>query len=299
MNKIIQVLVLTTIGVYLLYGFRLDDIDIDKFSLFWIFITFVTMIAGNFALSIRWARMSALSFKISFETIIVSNALNMILPARLGELSKAVYLKKFYGYNYNKTFAVLFVERFFDLIALFGLLCIWAYFYFVDDTVRYAIVGLSVLFIVIIVFFLNRRVLLLLKKIPFKRVRIYSQKIYKSINTLFSSPLYIFLYTLAVWFVYFMTAFVFYKYGMDFKLNLHEVVELFLFSTIAIALPLSPAGIGTYEGAVVLFLSYHGVAKADGLVAAMAYHALLFGMDFLLLYIFLMVKNIKMKELVK
>jgi glycosyltransferase 2 family protein len=299
MNKLIQIVVLSAIAVYLFHGFRFDNIDISKFSFLWIVITFITMIVGDVALSMRWAKMTHLSLKVSLETIIVSSALNMILPARLGELSKALYLKKFYSYSYHKTFAVLFVERFFDLAVLFIFLCLWAYYYFVNDIVRYSIAGLIVFIVLVIALFRYKKILRLLKKIPFKRVRIYSQKIYKNINSLFTNPLLIFFYTLVVWIVYFITNLFFYKYVVHFGLNFQEITELFIFATIALAIPLAPAGIGTYEGAIVLFLSHHGVSKTDALVAAMIYHLLLFVMDFVLLYIFLLVKNIKFKELTK
>ena len=38
--------------------------------------------------------------------MIVSTALNVLLPAKLGELSKAVYLKKFYNYSYHKAVSI-------------------------------------------------------------------------------------------------------------------------------------------------------------------------------------------------
>lgn len=299
MNKIIQTVVLFAIAVYLFHGFNLTGIDFGEFSFFWVFATVFALLINDVMLSIRWMGMTALSFKISFETIIVSSALNMILPARLGELSKALYLKKFYKYNYHKTMSVMFVERFFDIVILFLLLCFWAYFYFTNDAVKYSIIGLLVFIAAIVLLFKSKKILPLLKQIPLQRLRIYSQKIYKHINYLFVNSGYIFLYTFLVWFSYFLTNVIFYKYAVHFGLGLKDIMELFIFSTIALAVPLTPAGIGTYEGAVVLFLIHHGVDKENALIAAMIYHLLLFVVDFVLLYIFLLVKNIKFKELVK
>ncbi len=299
MNKIIQITVLSAIVVYIFHGFSFSSIDFGQFSFFWIFVAIFVMLISDIMLSLRWAQMTSLSFKISLETIIVSSALNMILPARLGELSKALYLKKFYKYGYHKSVSVIFVERFFDAIVLFLLLCLWAYYYFTNDAIKYSLVGLIISITLIIALLRYKKTLLLLKKIPFKRVRIYSQKIFSNINHLLTSPWYILLYTLFVWFSYFMDTLFFYKYAVHFGLNLQDIIELFIFSTIALALPLTPAGIGTYEGAVVLLLHHHGVSKEDALVAAMIYHFLLFFVDFVLLYIFLLVKNIKFKELIK
>jgi len=299
MNKIIQITVLSAIVIYIFHGFDFSGINFNEFSFFWIFITVLVLLISDLMLSLRWAQMTALSFKISLETIIVSSALNMILPAKLGELSKAFYLKKFYRYNYHKTVSVIFVERFFDVIVLFLLLCLWAYYYFTNDAIKYSIVGLLIFIIFIVLLFRYKKILFLLKKLPFRHLRVYSQKIYKHINYLFANPSYIFLYTLFVWFSYFLDNVVFYKYAVHFGLSLKDIMELFIFSTIALALPLTPAGVGTYEGAVVLLLNHHGVSKEDALIAAVIYHFLLFFIDFVLLYIFLWVKNIKFKDLVK
>jgi len=299
MNKIIQIAVLSAIVMYMFHGFDIGDIDFKEFSFFWIFITVLVLLISDIMLSLRWMKMTALSFKISLETIIVSSALNMVLPARLGELSKALYLKRFYKYNYHKTVSVIFVERFFDVIVLFLLLCLWAYYFFINDTIRYSLVGMIISIALVTALLRHKKTLPLLKKIPFKRVRIYSQKIFSNINHLLTSPWYIFLYTLFVWFSYFIGTLLFYKYAVHFGLNLQDIIELFVFSTIALALPLTPGGIGTYEGAVVLLLHHHGINKEDALVAAMIYHFLLFFVNFALLYIFLLVKNIKFKELIK
>ena len=113
MNKIIQIILLSTIIIYLFYGFNISKIDFSVFSYLGIIITLFTILIGQIVLTLRWMKISTMSFRISLETIIVSSALNMILPAKLGEFSKAIYLKKFYNYNYHKTLSILFIEKFF------------------------------------------------------------------------------------------------------------------------------------------------------------------------------------------
>ncbi len=298
-NRIIQVVLLSAIFIYLFYGLDVKKIDFNKFFILGTVATFLVIFVSQLVLSLRWMRMTDLSFKISFETIIVSSALNMILPAKLGELSKALYLKKFYKYNYHKTLSIIFVERFFDVIMLFLLLCIWAYDYASGDVVKSALLLLSILIIMVIFFFNTTKTLQLLKKIPLQFLRIYLQKIYKVVHKMFKSPLSLSLYTVALWLTYFLGTYVFFTYAVDFHLDITALLGLFIFSTIALSLPLAPAGIGTYEAAVVFYLSTYGVSKEDALVAATLYHILLFAVDFLLLYLFLLVKDIKFKELVK
>ena len=299
MNKIIQIVFIVLITIYLLYGLDIQKIDIQIFSFFDIFLTFLSLLVSQVVLAFRWMAMSNLSFGISFETIIVSSALNMILPARLGELSKAFYLKKFYNYSYHKTISIVFIERFFDVIVLFLLMCIWAYGYFSNGIMRTSILSLASIILIVILFFNSKKMLKYLKKIPFQLLRVYTQKIYKNINKLLKTPYPILFYTAILWLFYLLSYVIFFMYSVDFNLSFRSILELFIFSTIALSIPLTPAGIGTFEGAVVLFLSHHGVSKEDALVSATVYHMLIFTVDFALLYLFLLIKNIKFKELVK
>ena len=294
-----QIILLSGLFVYLFYGFDVNKIDLEKFSIPGILATLVIIFISQLVLSIRWMKMSDLSFGVSFETIIVSSALNMILPAKLGELSKAFYLKKFYKYNYHRTLSIIFVERFFDVIMLFILLCIWVYDYTASESVKSSLLVLGIAIVVIILLFNTTKTLKLLKKIPLQFLRVYLQKIYKVVHQMFHSPFSLSFYTVALWCTYFLSTYVLFTYGVAFHLDITIILGLFIFSTIALSLPLAPAGIGTYEAAVVLYLSAYGVSKEDALLAATLYHILLLVVDFSLLYLFLLFKDIKFQELIK
>ena len=299
MNRIIQTTVLIFIGLYLFYGIDIDKIDFSIFSIWGVFLTFLSILISQIVLAVRWMGMSNLSFGISFETIIVSSALNMILPARLGELSKAFYLKKFYSYSYHKTIAIVFIERFFDVIVLFLLMCLWAYSYFSNSIMKTSIASMAFVIVAIILFFNSKKMLKYLKKIPIQLLRIYTQKIYKNINRLLKTPYFTLFNTVILWSIYFSSNVLFFIYGVDFNLTIKDILELFIFSTIALSIPLAPAGIGTFEGVIVFFLNHHGVNKEDALISATIYHILIFVVDFALLYLFLLVKDVQFKDLVK
>ncbi len=299
MSRAIQILILVFILFYLFYGIDISKIDFTIFSGLGLFLTFISLLISQLILSIRWMKMSSLSFVVSFETISISSALNMILPARLGEVSKALYLKNFYNYNYNKSISIIFMERFFDVIVLFLLMCLWAYNYFSNTLLNVSILILATVIFVIILFFNSKKILKLIKKIPLKYIRVYAQKIYKNINRLLKNPYSILGYTLILWFLYLLSYVLFFMFSVDFHLTLKDILELFIFSTIALSIPLTPAGIGTFESAVVLFLSHHGIDKTDALISATVYHILIFAVDFILLYFVLFIKKLKLKDVIK
>ena len=299
MSRAIQILILVFILFYLFYGIDISKIDFTIFSGLGLFLTFISLLISQLILSIRWMKMSSLSFVVSFETISISSALNMILPARLGEVSKALYLKNFYNYNYNKSISIIFMERFFDVIVLFLLMCLWAYNYFSNTLLNVSILILATVIFVIILFFNSKKILKLIKKIPLKYIRVYAQKIYKNINRLLKNPYSILGYTLILWFLYLLSYVLFFMFSVDFHLTLKDILELFIFSTIALSIPLTPAGIGTFESAVVLFLSHHGIDKTDALISATVYHILIFAVDFILLYFVLFMKKLRLKDVIK
>lgn len=298
-NKLAQLVLLFAIVIYLFYGFDIKKIDFSIFSPFWILITLFSLFIGQIILTLRWMKISNMPFKVSFETIIVSSALNMILPTRLGEFSKVIYLKKFYNYNYHKTLSIIFIEKFYDIVMLFLLTCYMTYSYFSNNTIKNSIIILSFFIIITILFFNSKTVLKILKKIPIQFIRVYGQKIYININKMLKTPVYAFFYSIVLWIFYFLSFFFFFKYAVDFGLNFKNVLELFIFSTIALSIPIAPAGLGTFEGAIVLYLNSHGVDKESALLSATFYHILLFAVDFLLLYLFLSIKKIRLKDLIK
>jgi len=298
-HKTVQVALLLVLILYIFYGFDIKNINPEKFSIFGLLISICIIFFSQIMLAIRWMKMSSLSFIISFETIIVSSALNMILPAKMGELSKAIYLRKFYKFNYHKSISIIFVERFFDIIVLFLLLILWSYSYVANEIIKNTILMLSLLIPLTVFFFSMNNSRYLIKKIPLQFFRVYLQKIFLIVNKLFKSPISLSWYTLLLWLTYFTTTALFYTLAVEFKLSMHELLGLFIFSTIALAVPLAPAGLGTYEGAVVLYLSQYGISKEDALLAASLYHLLLFIVDFVLLYLFLLIKKITFKELIQ
>ena len=299
MYKIVQILFITVLIWYLFSGFNIKNIDMSLFSYIGVILTFFSLLISQMILSLRWMVMSNLSFGSSFEVITISSALNMILPARLGEISKAYYLKKFYDYNYNKTFSLIFVERFFDIIALFFIMCYWLYNFFSDTQIKNATIFLAFFIVIILVLFNTKKFYYFLKKIPFKFLRVYLQKLYRNIYRLLKSPYEALFFTFLVWFLYFLSYFLFFTFGANFNLSHYKMLELFIFSTIALSVPILPAGIGTFEGAIVFFLTTQGVDKETAFVSAVIYHALIFIVDFLLFFIILLYKDIYFKDLIK
>jgi uncharacterized membrane protein YbhN (UPF0104 family) len=287
-TKIIKTVLLAAIIFYIFYGFDFSKIDLSVISPTTVLLSSFVLFLGQIILSIRFMYIIDSKFLPALETIVVSNALNMILPARLGEAAKAVYLKKFYNYPYNVGISAVFIERFFDVIMLFLIIIGWIYFFVTEEYVKKSAIILFFFIILVLVFFNTGFMRSLVEKIPFE----YPKIVYKNINSMFKkSPVLIF-WSIVLWGSYLLSYYIFFD-----MLGFKEVVELFIVSTVALMIPLAPAGLGTFEGVVVFYLHKYGISKEDALLLASTYHFLLFAVDMIMFAVFLLLKDIKFSEL--
>ena len=286
--KFLKVALLFVILGYLFYGFNLDKLDFSKIDIFATFITILILFIGQLILSVRFMKILKLKFKPSYETIVISNALDILLPARIGEVIKPIYLKKFYKYPYDKGFSSLFIERFFDVIMLFFIVIIWAYFYFSNPLIQKTLLSLAIFIIFVLMFFNSKFILNLLNKFDF------ISKTYKNINSLLKKSHIILFWSIVLWSIYLISYETFFS---QLNLSLTQLIELFIFSTIALSIPLAPAGAGTFEGAIVFYLNHYGISKEEALLFATIYHLLIILVDLVMFYALLVTKNLSFKEL--
>jgi len=286
--KIFKSVLLLLILGYIFYGFNLDKLDFSKINIFYAFLTMLILFFGQLILSVRFMKILDLEFKPAYETIVISNALDTLLPARIGELIKPVYLKKFYNYSYDKGVSALFIERFSDVIMLFFIVIIWAYFYFNDPLIQKTMLILGGFIFIVLLFFNSKFILNLLNRFTF------ISQTYKNINLLLKKFHIILFWSVVLWLIYLVSYETFFS---QLNLNLTQLIELFIFSTIALSIPLAPAGAGTFEGAIVFYLSHYGISKEEALLFATIYHILIVVVDLLMFYTLLFTKNLTLKEL--
>ena len=280
--KLLKFLISIFIFYYLFYDFNLSNLNLEVISFFNLFLTIFILFVGQIILSFRFMSLIDSNFKTSYETIVISNALNILLPARLGEVFKAIYLKKFYNYDYNLSISAIFMERFFDVVMLFLLLLVWGYCYFSNKLIQNSIIFLGIfIFFVVIFFNLGFRL----------NIEIFD-KFYNKINLLFHKTLKLFFFTLILWLFYLMSYWSFFDF-----LDITQILELFIFSTIALSIPLTPAGVGSFEAIIVFYLDNYGIPKEQALLFATIYHFLILFVDLVMFYFVILNKNLSIDKL--
>lgn len=305
MKKLIKYLLLFGVFYYLL-----QDLDIEKtiysignYSLIAVIFTMCSVVLSDLVLSLRWQKLGQNRFSLleSFEAIGISAFLNFILPAKLGELSKIIYLKKVYGFNANNTFSVLILERVFDVLFL-GFFSMMTATIFLNNALilesSLVFIGLTALFFILVK---SKKFKKILKKITSKVVRANLLKIVSNLEKALNRRTFTttLLLTLLVWVTYFLTVFIFLKFATSFNLTFIEIFTVFVISSIAMSIPLLPGGVGTYQAGIVFALGLYGVGKEEALMIGLVLHLMILIPSVIVVLFILFNKNISLSMFYK
>ena len=204
-------------------------------------------------------------------------ALNNILPARLGEMAKALYLRREADISLGRSLEAVFWERFFDLNALLALGAVVAAM-LGQGLVLYpllAVVGAAWCFLLL----LAVRPLAahaMLRFLPGESLRLFAGEM---LGLLESNLRAAFLLRLTLWTVVAWTGYtVLYGIGLcamaGFAPDPALVLTVFAVVTLGFAVPGAPGGMGVYEAASVLALGWFGVDRDRAFAVGLALHLL-------------------------
>lgn len=213
--------------------------------------------------------------------------IGIITPGRLGELIKVYFLKN-KGHHVFRSFFSIILDRTIDILILlfFGLLI---FFFFLKDIGIYIIFfGLILLLVIIFIFLLiDQRSYLhkitgqLIQKIFPVDFKDYSRftfhKFWQGIKSLKKSQvIYFFIYLIIGWFLYFLAKYVIaLSLGVD--LSFINIAMISILVAIVTILPISIAGLGTREAAVIYLFGLFDLTME----AALLFSLLIFTVDIL------------------
>jgi len=187
-----------------------------------------------------------------------------ISPGGSGKLIKSYYLKKKFGYSISKSFPIIFVERFYDLLALTTIISLTLFFMHIIEVaiIVFIVIGMLVMIYVII----NSKtsfgfIVKIFSKIPFLKKFVISlnesQEVFQSLTTKknfvkhwFLSVIAYTLYAIGAYFVF-----------LGFNVNVDIIFTTFVTfsSTLFGVISLLPGGIGVTEVSIVGFLINEGI----------------------------------------
>ncbi len=233
----------------------------------------------------------------------IGNFPNLILPAKLGDLGKIIFLKR-KELTYKQSFFIIVLIRVFDLLAVSSLL-IGSLLFLSNVTFKEFksyIIAVIITFIILVFF-----TYLLLKYLKFfSRLLIGPTKkllpLLKETRQVFFTHqkqfLYIFLISILVWIFDISTL---YTFLIIYKVNLHiaETTFVLTMSNLVKILPLTPNGIGLYEGTMAYILKSFGISESLGFTISLLDHTFMNIYTIFLAIFGFFALNVKFKTILK
>lgn len=236
-----------------------------------IYILFFAVLLNLFSVLLRILRLKIfflpikrVSFKTLFIAIFSSYFISTILPGRLGEIVKPLYIAAEENISRLSSLTIAFLERLFDLFALFIFFLTFLLTYSLtnnkvslDAFYRVSFYGIFFLFLVFVFFFLWLKIGF---QIPiFKFLKPYLEKIRYGLSsfTSFKQIIFAFVLTIFIWIFVSIFTFLILK---SFNLNLPFISSFMLLSVSAIGFIIpTPGGTGgvhkAFQIGLVLFYS--------------------------------------------
>ena len=218
----------------------------------------------------------------STEGIAISQMVNVVTPARAGDLVRA-YIFRMKNVPISNCISALAVERLFDLFAVITLSIIPIVFFgsfrYIKEVTYAFLICLAIIFIVLL---LSR-----MENIIGRMSKDVKKAMHRGFLALFGI-------SITNWIMDVLTC---YSIGLSFNANFFAVMLAVAIANIVKAIPITPGGIGTYEAVVTAILTAFGLDSSNAFTIALLDHTLKNLLTVILGYSSIVHLNVKMKEI--
>ncbi len=208
---------------------------------------------------------------------VLGNFANFIFPAKLGDVSKIIYLKKRKDLGYKQATFSVFLVRIMDLVAVLSLTLISALFISRRVILDFSLyISLAIIIFVLIalftlIFYLKPSIYYFFFIGPLKKVLPIIKRLRTLMITNLSSLIAIYGISLLVWTFDVLTLYIFFVM-YEIKLSIIAIAFVLFLSNLVKTIPITPNGIGFYEGIMVVLLVAFGVTQSTAFTVALLDH---------------------------
>lgn len=289
-KKMASIIVSLAIAVLLMYfvlakaGFANVPGYLSAIDFKWVVLAVALYTVDMFIRAYRWqvilkSNNLQVGLKDSFMAYNLGNSLNIIIPAKIGDVARSYYLKKKFGYTYPRTLPSTFLDRLFDVVGVYLviLLCslyivtraklsTWLYDIF--------ILGIVVLVIIFIVMELLLRKSSLVGKIKNEKLRSLIYSLLEAFTGSFKDRrnfLILIGCSVVIWLCEGLFAYLIF---ISLEQYYNPVVVAFstMIAVLTKVFPITPGGIGVFEGTMVIVLAMFGYSSGSAAVASTVNH---------------------------
>ena len=273
-----------------------------------IFLAGFVLITSVFVRAYRWKYILPQNFTVtlrrSYESTMIGNMLNNILPFRLGEIGRLMALRQLSDVKIRYSISSIAIERIFDLLMLVVVFFFASGFYPDENFLG---IGKRLFIIVSILLFLT--IILTIVVFNYRKtngkIGEYSDILMQSIRHLVDKKngFRIVISSFVLWGMYCLTtALVLYAYDVSMQHLVIISATYLVGASLAYSIPSAPGGVGTYHGVgiallTVLLAEQPAVSNKEAIVIVL--HSLSFILFTIIGIIHVLSLNLRLRELVK
>ena len=327
LKKILPVII-TIVFLYLVFinlNFR-ELIDILKeFKLKYLFALSLTILFSGAFRGLCYRQLISKTIKAPLKFLIplclTGTALNILLPARAGDIFRAYYTGKKYEANKVKLFGTIMLERIFDGLIILSMLFLGIFIYNKNPLAQKLCTGGVIIFFGSLIFafltvkfkkidsvcnFLLEKTRFLPDKIKtfFESCINFTNKTCNSFIDGFEILLYpkklfiIILFSVGIWFFEALKYYVIIQ-GLNCEVSASIVLFIISFLALACMIPSTSIYIGPYQFAVISAFAIYNINKETALAASFIEQAAVTIITSIVATIFLLKNNISLKDIKK
>ena len=286
---VISVLAAVLLIYLVLSSAGIDEVwdSLKSINCWWIAISVVLYTLDQGLESKRWSYILKdnslnVGIKDAFFAFNLGNSINIIVPAKLGDVARSYYLKKEKGYGYSRTLPSTFIDRFFDVIGVY-VVTLLASIYVVSAVklptwfFTLMIAGIAALlaaFIAIGMFLKNKD---FARHIKQEKLRGFMESLIEVLEGSIKHKGKFMLLTLMSVAIWTLEGIVSYTIILSLGINMNPIIILFvsMIATLTKVIPITPGGIGVFEGAMAVLLMGFGVGTSNAAVIATVNHLIM------------------------
>jgi len=220
--------------------------------------------------------------KDAFFAFNLGNSLNIIVPAKLGDAARSYYLKKEKEYGYSRTLPSTILDRFFDVIGVYIvtlLTCIYVVTAVKLPNWLFTLMaaGIGVLVLAFIAIWLLMRNKKYITRIRQEKLRSFMESLIEVLEGSIKHKEKFMVLTLMSVFLWALEGIVSFAITLSLGININPIVITFvsMVATLTKVIPVTPGGIGVFEGAMTVLLVMFGIQKSDAAVIATVNHLIM------------------------
>jgi uncharacterized membrane protein YbhN (UPF0104 family) len=227
------------------------------------------------ALRTRIVSNGSVSWWPAVKATALTSTLLYVLPSRLSELIKPIYLAETCGIPLVRGMAIITVERFLDVVVVMAAL-LFSAFILSNSELHWTLVVLVGITAVgfagcLLLYFRPDAIKRLLSFVPWPQVRVMAERLMTEVRTSIApQPLsWAMLVSVLAWIASFLMVQMLFATAGSIPLTLASTLVVFLAGSLGLAVAVAPGGLGTFEAGIAMSLKLFGYETGEAISLAL------------------------------